>query len=258
MYIIGDIHGCLDTLKKLLSTLPDWRLKRVAFVGDLIDRGPKSRQVVDFVIDLVEQGYADCALGNHEQMMIDWTGHINDMMWIRNGGSQCIDSYYEKPNLLDLHGNPESDKYQPGSYLKGILNKKAFEEHKDWFRTLPVYLEYKDLKDKDGRYLVVSHSHISNVWGRLHSKNLNDGMRKQLNTEITWGRPHQVQDTGQIYNVIGHTPQEKPRIRSFYANIDTGCFYKHEHHKGNYYHLTAMEFPSMKLYTEDCIDEVDW
>jgi serine/threonine protein phosphatase 1 len=258
MYIIGDVHGCLDTLKKLLEQLPDWETKRVAFVGDLIDRGPKSRQVVDFVRDLVERGVADCVLGNHEQMMIDWTGRFSDMMWIGNGGQQCKDSYYEKPSPTDPRNDPESDEYKPGSYLKGDFNKEAFEDHKDWFRTLPVYMEYKDIKNEDGRHLVVSHSHVHNVWRRLHSTNLDDGMRKQIHKEITWGRPRQVQEEPDIYNVIGHTPQEEARIRSFYANIDTGCFYKHERHKGNYYHLTALEFPSMELYTQECIDEVDW
>jgi serine/threonine protein phosphatase 1 len=63
MIVIGDVHGGFDTLIKLIEKLPN---DNICFVGDLIDRGPKSAQVVDFVI---ENNY-DCVLGNHEELMI--------------------------------------------------------------------------------------------------------------------------------------------------------------------------------------------
>lgn len=64
MIIIGDVHGGFDTLRKLVDKLP--QDENICFVGDLIDRGPKSVEVVDFVID---NGF-DCVLGNHEDLMI--------------------------------------------------------------------------------------------------------------------------------------------------------------------------------------------
>lgn len=70
--IIGDVHGEIDALRALLRTLgysargehPAGR--RLVFVGDLVDRGPDSPAVVDLVATLVEQGLAQCVLGNHE------------------------------------------------------------------------------------------------------------------------------------------------------------------------------------------------
>jgi protein phosphatase len=81
--IIGDIHGCFDELCTLLEKLgyvwsnhdgrhiarhPDGR--RVIFVGDLVDRGPKSPDVLRLVMDMVGAGTALCVQGNHEQRLL--------------------------------------------------------------------------------------------------------------------------------------------------------------------------------------------
>ncbi len=69
--IIGDVHGEVEALKRLLFRLGcDPVAKTVTrplvFVGDLVDRGPDSGAVVDLVMGLVEAGVAHCVLGNHE------------------------------------------------------------------------------------------------------------------------------------------------------------------------------------------------
>lgn len=258
MYIIGDVHGCFDTLQGLLSQLPDWETKRVAFVGDLIDRGPKSRQVVEFVKSLVEKGIADCVKGNHEDMMVDYGSNGYNAMWIGNGGQQCLDSYFEKPDITHPSRDPESDEYVPGLYLKGIFNQEVFNQHCDWMDLLPVYLEYPELK-RDGRYLVVSHSHATVVWDEVLKGD--EANWDIVHNAMLWGRPRKFKRRHQehnIYNIIGHTPREKARVRSFYTNVDSGCFWKKEMRLNKYGHLTAIDFPSMTLYTQDCVDPVDW
>ena len=60
--IIGDIHGHYDGLMTLLEAIAPGRNDMVYFLGDLIDRGPKSSQVVEFVKNSPYQ----CILGNHE------------------------------------------------------------------------------------------------------------------------------------------------------------------------------------------------
>lgn len=71
--VVGDVHGELDVLESLLARLgyrgrdgghPEGRT--LVFVGDLVDRGPKSLAVVERVRELVEAGRARCVLGNHE------------------------------------------------------------------------------------------------------------------------------------------------------------------------------------------------
>src|ERR671932_2062390 len=68
--VIGDVHGHYDTLMSLLDAIAPTRDDMVYFLGDLIDRGPQSAQVVDFVM---KSPYL-CLLGNHEQMLLDILG----------------------------------------------------------------------------------------------------------------------------------------------------------------------------------------
>ena len=60
------------------------------------------------------------------------------------------------------------------------------------WKPLPYYLEFPDCKDENGRYLVVSHSHICNVWKRL--KNASGSFLDSLNDQIIWDRPHKLKD----------------------------------------------------------------
>ncbi|MEE2785888.1 MAG: metallophosphoesterase [Myxococcota bacterium] len=73
--IIGDVHGEIDALLRLLHRLGCTPAKRRAqrplvFVGDLVDRGPNSPAVVELVMELVEAGIAQCVLGNHEYNLL--------------------------------------------------------------------------------------------------------------------------------------------------------------------------------------------
>ncbi|MCT7603919.1 metallophosphoesterase [Aliarcobacter butzleri] len=62
IYIIGDVHGCYKSLIALIDKLPNKEKSKICFVGDLVDRGMYSYEVVKFVM---ENNY-DCVLGNHE------------------------------------------------------------------------------------------------------------------------------------------------------------------------------------------------
>lgn len=78
--LIGDVHGCAHTLADLLDLLGYrrhggiWRHARrqVIFLGDIIDRGPRIREALHLVHDMVEAGQAFCAMGNHEFNALGW------------------------------------------------------------------------------------------------------------------------------------------------------------------------------------------
>ncbi len=82
--IIGDIHGCCDELESLLDRLgyrvswePTLTVTRThgrtaVFVGDLVDRGPRSPDVVRLVRHMVDAGMAFCVMGNHERKVVKW------------------------------------------------------------------------------------------------------------------------------------------------------------------------------------------
>ncbi len=70
---IGDIHGCIDPFCELVEKKIRIRKEdRIILLGDYIDRGSHSREVIDYILDLRAQGYDIIALtGNHESMMLD-------------------------------------------------------------------------------------------------------------------------------------------------------------------------------------------
>lgn len=97
-YIIGDVHGYYDTLLALVAKLP--KKVELIFVGDLIDRGAKSAEVVRYVW---ENGHR-CTMGNHEELMCSLGDSIikayeEDLpleipdLWHRNGGIETLFSY---------------------------------------------------------------------------------------------------------------------------------------------------------------------
>lgn len=93
--IIGDVHGHYDGLMILLEAIAPGLNDQVYFLGDLIDRGPQSAQVVSFV----QQSSYNCLLGNHEQMLLDTAyNHNSSQMqqaWLYNGGYATVNSYKE-------------------------------------------------------------------------------------------------------------------------------------------------------------------
>ncbi|MFB2922637.1 MULTISPECIES: metallophosphoesterase family protein [Aerosakkonema] len=117
--IIGDVHGHYNGLMTLLEAIAPGEDDRVYFLGDLIDRGPQSFHVVEFVLT---NSYP-CLLGNHEQLLLDSfangkpQAHILQV-WLYSGGNATIASY------------PES---------------RIPSEHIDWLRMLPAYLDLGDL-----------------------------------------------------------------------------------------------------------------
>jgi serine/threonine protein phosphatase 1 len=98
IYAIGDIHGHYWKLVGLLSKMPLTPDDQLIFVGDYIDRGPQSREVIELLIDLRKQRPGTVFLrGNHEQMILDARAYRHDFaqtaLWMSNGGAQTVDSY---------------------------------------------------------------------------------------------------------------------------------------------------------------------
>ncbi len=108
--IISDIAGEYDTLLALLKKMPD---EEVISVGDMVDRGPKSKEVVDW---FMKNGKA--IMGNHEHMMVDHLRdnfYYNQGIWQWNGGNSTLQSY--------AHHVPE--------------------EVIAWMEKLPLYMEFE-------------------------------------------------------------------------------------------------------------------
>ncbi len=116
---IGDIHGHYDGLMRLLEAVDLALQDEVYFVGDLIDRGPQSRQVVDYVRN---NGYR-CVMGNHEQLLLEafpnGEAHMPAFQgWLYSGGQSTLSSYTKVDDLFD---------------------------HVNWIQSLPLYLDLGDV-----------------------------------------------------------------------------------------------------------------
>ncbi len=102
LYAIGDVHGCLDKLVTIHEWIaadlddqrpPDWR---VVHVGDYVDRGPDSRGVVDYLIELTANDPRQiCLMGNHDQMFAESIAGSPRYVsiWMEHGGVETLASY---------------------------------------------------------------------------------------------------------------------------------------------------------------------
>jgi len=108
-YVVGDVHGRLDLLEQLLEKihrdLDDQRPPKVlvAFLGDLIDRGPHSAQVVERLRTYRHEGVRPIfLLGNHEEVLLRLVAGETNLIpgWLRFGGTQCLESYGADPQAI--------------------------------------------------------------------------------------------------------------------------------------------------------------
>jgi len=186
MIVIGDVHGCYRTLQALVEQLPH---KNICFVGDLIDRGEYSADVVKYVRD----NKFKVVQGNHEAMAT--APNFRDYsLWMYNGGVATVDSY-EK---ID-------DEHQ--TILKGDLA---------WMKTLPKYITYKNPL---GEFFIISHSNITFNWNTRNSK------PDEFDEAALWSRTFIGTNELQGTNVIGHTPVVDVTKNNNIIMIDTGCVF---------------------------------
>lgn len=92
---IGDIHGCLPALETLLAAIRPTAEDTVVALGDYVDRGPQTRQVIDRLIELAGQCRLIPLLGNHEEMMLQVIDGQSRLYvdWLLFGGEDTLRSY---------------------------------------------------------------------------------------------------------------------------------------------------------------------
>lgn len=221
LYIIGDVHGCYESLCVLIEKLPNKWDSQIIFVGDLIDRGRRSCEVVELVI---KNNYS-CILGNHEELMLEYYNALPNKerknIWVSNGGYATMESYKENGGLYKIH------------------------EHLDWFLTLPRFLEI-DYCDKYGLKLFVTHGFGLPFYKERYTEQ----------KALTWSRlkmfnvKKEAEKYYGVFNVFGHDVQKNGILMmDNFAAIDTGCVY---YNKLDNASLTALEWPTKHIFQEKC------
>jgi serine/threonine protein phosphatase 1 len=211
--IIGDIHGCINTFKHLLYKILDINTSdRIIILGDLIDRGPKSKDVVDELIRLQKEKFNICSLrGNHEQMLIDSSIFKDNFpLWSRNGGAKTCESFKIK-------------------HIKELPN-----EYIEFFKSLPNYIQLD-------KYLLVHAGLNFDIDNPLEDKEA-----------MLWVRNNYIikEKIGNRKLIVGHTPQSiddiKKGLNSDIIKLDGGCVYYG--YKKNLGDLVALDLENFKLF----------
>lgn len=112
VFAIGDVHGEFEKLKKLMDMI-NARIDRfgseeekkdvvLIFLGDYVDRGPQSKEVVSHIMNMEHERRIIVLKGNHEEMACDMPG-----LWLGNGGRKALESYYGSYSLPEKQRLPE-------------------------------------------------------------------------------------------------------------------------------------------------------
>lgn len=218
VFIIGDIHGCSKTLRKLvLEKIAIRKTDKIYCLGDYIDRGPDSKGVIDFILQLRKEGFNIHTLrGNHEQLLLE--SEIDEPakeLWLRNGGDKALMSF----GVNSIHA----------------LDKK----HIDFFKRTKYFIQTKNF--------ILVHAGLNFSYA--------DPLKDK--EAILWIRNFPV-DTAYLNGKLlihGHTPKPKDFIISqpFQSplNLDGGCVYKDRNGYGS---LIALNFHDRKLIEVKNID----
>ncbi len=213
--IIGDIHGCINTLQKLYLKL---KINNLPFycVGDLVDRGKYSKSVIEFCI----QNNIMPVIGNHDYWMIESIDNLQNKysvnQWLVPFGYNTINSY------LDISKYSKSD--LSIMFLEFIKEIKIL-KHYDFIKSLPFKIEVNNI--------ILTHSGIAEYATEQEDYLCNYEPCIKFGNKI------------QIY---GHDhKQEVEYKKGWYANIDTSCVYGNK--------LTAVIVDSEKALITDIIQE---
>ncbi len=224
--IIGDIHGCYDELVELLgllgyelSNLPDGgssvkhpQGRKVIFVGDYVDRGPKVVEVLQLVMGIHKAGVGICVPGNHD---------VKLARALR--GKNVTQTHGLAESMSQLEHASEEFKTQVAEFIEGMISHYVFDNGK----------------------LVVAHAGMKKeLQGRasgrvrefaLYGETTGETDEFGLPIRLNWAEEYR----GGATVVYGHTPVTEPQWINRTINVDTGCVYGGK--------LTALRYPEREL-----------
>ena len=208
IYGIGDVHGCLKLLRSLEQQIADDCLANpvrrpvIVVLGDLVDRGPDSRGVIEYLMAAQPAGIERRVLrGNHEQMALDVFESPEQVFgWRQLGGAETLHSYGVDPNSFLSAGGPVR--------LVDAWSKALPEAHRSWIEKLETMLVIGD-------YCLVHAGIRPGV-----------ALERQNSFDLLWIRDEFLDHTGDFGRVVvhGHTPVQEPDVRPNRINVDTGAY----------------------------------
>ncbi len=195
---IGDVHGCIFQLEKLLSDVPQDH--RIILVGDYVDRGEHSAEVLRLISARPD---LTCLMGNHEEMLLQFLQDPKGQgpRWLRNGGLQTLASFGVRGARSEMSGDELTD-------CRDRLQQAMGDALCQWVSELKTW-------DKSGNVLVV-HA----------GADPDTPPEAQSDKTLVWGHPsfHSTVRRDGVWVVHGHTIVGTASARHGRISIDTGAF----------------------------------
>lgn len=206
IYAVGDIHGRYDLLQILheriiLDAVTAKNMRKVIiYIGDYVDRGPQSKQVIDSFANNPMAGFEQVFIkGNHENVMQEFLDNPSaSKMWLSWGGNATIKSYGINP-----------DDFENLEGLREAFKSRIPDSHFEFFNKLKIY-------HVEGDYLFVHAGIKPGV--ELEKQTANDMM--MIREEFYF--PDNPSPDKTV--VFGHTIFENPFYEAGKLGIDTGAF----------------------------------
>jgi serine/threonine protein phosphatase 1 len=212
--IIGDVHGVLDSLLELLKTIPSGGFNAYVFLGDLVDRGPQSGDVVRYV---AETKHAYTTLGNHDECHVRYEGHrlIGSTKMKRNEEFLRAHSQLRPSEILYLASCPQGYTWRNHLMIHaGIMP--------NWGVRQPTkaFIRNRYLIPKNGVWQMSQMWQDStNTW--VHDPEAVEWFRL-FEGDIPGLKPYQNKPWNIVY---GHANQKDITIVNNTYGLDTGCVF---------------------------------
>lgn len=211
VFVIGDVHGRLDLLERILEQVDQeigqGQLKNplLVFVGNVIDHGPDSAKVLLRMRELTEEFPKNvvCLMGNHDQMLLDFLDApvARHSRWLKDGATATFASFGLRLPDEGLDG-------ETADMAATALREAMGEELIGWMRNRP---------------LMTSSGTLHVVHAAADPRR---GMDDQTSRVLTWGHPEFLgvaRGDGQ-WVAHGHTVTERPLIKDSRISVDTGAW----------------------------------
>jgi serine/threonine protein phosphatase 1 len=207
IYAIGDVHGRLDLLKRIEGQIAHdaggydgerW----LVMLGDYIDRGPSSAQVLDHLLASPPAGFErHCVAGNHERAMLAFIEDPGrNRNWLDFGGIETLASYGVAIEKLET---------SRGRALAYLLGSHIPDEHLALLRSMALMIETPSF--------VFTHAGVDPL----------RGLSQQTEADLLWARHDLDQSYESVGKLVvhGHTPVERPVLGPQRLLIDTGAYF---------------------------------
>ena len=206
IYAVGDIHGRADLLEKMLGLI--WAdaagpaQNTLVFLGDYIDRGPSSQEVIEILATLERPDWTLIKLrGNHEQLLLDFLSKPDVYrVWRTFGGAETLQSYGVRPPLFD----DDVEYARARDELMSRLPPRHF-----------AFLTALSTSYAAGDYYFAHAGVRPGI-----------ALDKQSPEDLMWIREDFLLSDRKLEKVVvhGHTPVERPAVRPNRIGVDTGAY----------------------------------